>query len=70
MSGQIDILKRARRAAFENILRRTTLSGYVPKSSKVRSIIVACQDKFEAKNTQIITIIRVKIVIDVWAYTL
>ena len=44
MSGQIDILKRARRAAFENILRRTTLSGYVPKSSKVRSIIVACQE--------------------------
>ena len=52
-SGQIDILRRARRAANQlskNAYNSQPRKVHVPRSAKVRSIIVTCQVTFEVKK--------------------
>jgi hypothetical protein len=67
--SQIGILRRARRAAFENISRRTHPVRLFPEELKSR--FKYCQNSNSKQKAQIITILRVTIhKIDVCAYTL
>ena len=69
--GQIDILRRARRTAFETLLRRTTprQPREVMSRRAQKYVQLLCYAKSNSKQkAQIITILRVKI--DMFAHTL